>query len=114
MKLFVLNVAVRAILQQGKLFINANQDSELTIQQISFFHIETSKHRKVSTLTLYWFVFNLNVKLLKHKRILLKLTPTSFSMNLKSLLESHLADRCFTSGNFTERTESKVSKFTTI
>ena len=37
----VLNVAVRAILQQGKNFFNTNQDSELTIQQISFFHIET-------------------------------------------------------------------------
>ena len=37
----VLNVAVRAIPQQGKNFFNTNQDSELTIQQISFFHIET-------------------------------------------------------------------------
>ena len=45
MQLFVLNVAVRAILQQGKLFINTNQDSELTIQQIflSYWNIKTSK-----------------------------------------------------------------------
>ena len=37
----VLNVAVRAILQQEKKFFQYQSDSELTIQQISFFHIET-------------------------------------------------------------------------
>ena len=97
---------------EKRLLFFVPQDTKLAIQQISFFHIKILKHRKVSTLTLYWFSFSLDVKFLKHKRLLFKLTPISFSMNPKSWLELNFAERYFTRGNFTERTESKVSKFT--
>ena len=116
MQLLVLNVAVsksysstrkKFFQYQSGLRINHSTDLFLSYWNIL-------KHRKVLTLTLYWFGFNLNVKLLKHKRILLKLTPTTFYTNPESWLESHLADWYFTRGNFTERTESEVSKFTNL